>query len=607
MTPLTTALGTTPAPTPLVDGEGAAVAAATETLLNCFLREADGWRIDGDTLVVPLGDGATALEATVTYHSPTFRHRYELPVRLIADHAPGRPVGLITLLGLLLDELGGGHQVDLVERVVGSVRSVAGFVDRRRFDIDRLWSSAPLTFIESEQALLLGHPLHPTPKSRPDMSPADRRRYAPETQARFPLHWLAASPDVARHRSATGTPAPDLVTAMLRRDPAVDPTRLDQLLAAAGPARQSHARILLPAHPWELAYLRRHADVEALFDSGALVDLGPLGSPVTPTTSVRTVYQDAWPWQLKFSLHVAVTNSVRVTLPKELDRAVEAATFRRSSLGQEAARIAPAFVCVDDPAYLTVDGIDGFSVLLRENRWPAGSTAPADVTSLTSLCQDHPFGGRSRLAAIVRRLDGNGDGEGHRHRHGHADDAGRRWFARFLDVAVVSLVRLYLDAGLCFEAHQQNTLLELGADGLPERCVYRDSQGYFHREAAHDDVCRVLPGHGEASESIFPEALAAERLVYYPFLNLTLGVVNALGAAGCADEDVLLGDLRRCLETQRAMPNRYPPTLLDRLLDDPRWPCKANLRTRLHGLDELVGDIATQSVYVTVPNPLLPT
>ena len=45
-------------------------------------------------------------------------------------------------------------------------------------------------------------------------------------------------------------------------------------------------------------------------------------------------------------------------------------------------------------------------------------------------------------------------------------------------------------------------------------------------------------------------------------------------------------------------------TLLDRLLDDATWPCKANLRTRLHDLDELVGDIATQSVYVTIPNPL---
>ena len=67
---------------------------------------------------------------------------------------------------------------------------------------------------------------------------------------------------------------------------------------------------------------------------------------------------------------------------------------------------------------------------------------------------------------------------------------------------------------------------------------------------------------------------------------------------------MLLADLRRLLEAERAAGGRYPATLLDRLLDDDRWPCKANLATRLHDLDELVGDIATQSVYVTVPNPL---
>ena len=112
------------------------------------------------------------------------------------------------------------------------------------------------------------------------------------------------------------------------------------------------------------------------------------------------------------------------------------------------------------------------------------------------------------------------------------------------------------------------------------------------------------PRHGEASESIFPEALADERLVYYPFVNNALGVIDALAAGGCIDERVLLGDLRAIVERERASGGRYPHTLLDRLLDDEQWPCKANLRTRLNDMDELVGDIAEQSVYVRLPNPL---
>ena len=167
------------------------------------------------------------------------------------------------------------------------------------------------------------------------------------------------------------------------------------------------------------------------------------------------------------------------------------------------------------------------------------------------------------------------------------------------------LVRLFLELGLCMEPHQQNVLLEL-EDGWPARGVYRDSQGYFHREAAHDDITAIVPGIGERSESIFPEALADERLVYYPFLNNALGVVNALGVGGCIDERLLLGALRALLERERerARGASYPATLLDRVLDDATWPCKANLMTRMHDMDELVGDIATQSVYVRIANPL---
>lgn len=40
------------------------------------------------------------------------------------------------------------------------------------------------------------------------------------------------------------------------------------------------------------------------------------------------------------------------------------------------------------------------------------------------------------------------------------------------------------------------------------------------------------------------------------------------------------------------------------LLQNPQLRCKANMLTRLHGLDELVGPVDTQSVYVTIANPL---
>ena len=72
-----------------------------------------------------------------------------------------------------------------------------------------------------------------------------------------------------------------------------------------------------------------------------------------------------------------VTNSMRVTLPKELRRAVEAARLAADAGRRRAPRaIAPQLAILHDPAYLAVrhgGSIDGFSVLLRENRWPAGA------------------------------------------------------------------------------------------------------------------------------------------------------------------------------------------------------------------------------------------
>lgn len=595
----------------------AAVSAAIETLLNCYVREGGAWRAvpatdvpelvePGDThlAVFPLAHLTATLLVGVRYLSPTRRHRFRMPVTMILAGEKPFAITLETVAEMLVGALAGRDDTAArpadtsaaLARVRASARNVATFLEARDEEIDELFAAQPLSFIDSEQALLLGHMVHPTPKSRTELSGGDLVAYSPELAARFALHWLAVDASIVEHDSATGTPAPELTARLLRDDPLVDGAALAAALDGLG------ERVLMPAHPWELAHLREHdAVVAALLDDGAIVDLGPLGGAVTATTSLRTVYRADWPWQLKFSLHTRVTNSLRVTLPKELLRAVEAQRLLRTQIGERAAAVAPGLVMLQDPAYLTVrhggEIVDGLSVLLRDNRWPAGSGPDADASALTTLCQDHPYGGRSRLGAIVGALARRLARDEH--------EVAREWFRRYLDVVIEPLVRLYVDVGLCMEPHQQNVVLELD-DGWPTRAVYRDSQGYFHRAAAHADISAIIPGIGEASESIFPEALADERLVYYTFLNNALGVINALGVAGAIDERVLLDDLRGLLERERsrARSARYPATLLDRLLDDATWPCKANLLTRMNDLDELAGDFASQSIYVTIPNPL---
>jgi siderophore synthetase component len=165
---------------------------------------------------------------------------------------------------------------------------------------------------------------------------------------------------------------------------------------------------------------------------------------------------------------------------------------------------------------------------------------------------------------------------------------------------------LWLDAeaGIALEAHQQNTLLLLDADGWPAGGRYRDNQGYYFRESRRAELDARLPGIGTRSDTFVSDEVTDERFAYYLAINNVFGLVGALGSQGLADERLLLSAFRRFLGSLASGPAPLRSVLPARLLDSPVLRCKANLLTRLQGLDELVGPVDTQSVYVTITNPL---
>ena len=576
---------------PQTPGFDAAVRAVTEAVLNCYTREGGEWRplpastlpelaAEGDEYVAvfPFPEDRTAVLAGIRHLSPTHRHRFRTPAQIAMAGGEPWPISLETLMSMFADEMGETHAGPemtsrdkrgpdptlLLSRIRQSVTAIATALDARAEQVDELWSAEPLRFIDAEQAGLIGHMAHPTSLSRWGMEPDDLAAYAPERQARFALRWLAVDPSLVEQDSATGTSAAELTERLLRDDAAVDGAALDAKLAGLG------ERVLLPVHPWEFAHLRDRAPVSALLAEGLIVDLGELGSPVSPTTSMRTVYNGDWPWQLTFSLHAHMTDEMRLTPIAELEGAVAAA--RAFDEQADAAReVAPQLELLQDPAYLALsrDGtpIAGLSVQLRENRW--GSDSETDVSTVGVLVQDHPFGGQSRLAQIVARLA---------ERSGRlVEDVAREWFARYAEIAVLPLLRLGARLDLTIETDQRNTLLEL-EDGWPVRCVLRETHG-SPQQAAHDDIAATGPGFGEG-----------------PFLDNALSVINALGSAGQVEEIVLLADLKALLRRERERSESETATaLLGRLLDDATWPCRANMRTRMHN------DVDR---FVQIPNPL---
>jgi siderophore synthetase component len=594
-----------------------AQAAAVETLLRCWVRETDQPAPADGVLRIPLPASATALLVPVRYWSPTGWHRFGLPRLADApDHAP--PADAITVAALLSRETsadgtgtghGDGHShgdrgvdgVELVAGVADSLRRVTSFLsflsDRRDPPDD-----GRDLFLDAEQSLVLGHPLHPTPKSREGLSEAEARLYSPEARGSFPLHWMAVSPSVLATDSA-----------WTERGRRVTAARLTARLAGTDvPLPDGYA--LLPLHPWQAREIRHRPQTAALLDSGLLRDLGTRGTPWHPTSSVRTVYQTTAPAMLKLSLGVRITNSRRENLRKELHRGVEVHRLLRSGLAQQWRAVHPCFDIVRDPAWIAVDGSDGaplsgLDVVIRHNPFSSSD----DVSCVAGLVSPRPCSParpgttpdhsemhgpvlRSRLAEVVTRLA---------RRTGRPRGAvAAEWFLRYLQHVVRPVLWLDGEAGIALEAHQQNTLLLLDADGWPAGGRYRDNQGYYFRESRRADLDARLPGIGERSDTFVCDEVTDERFVYYLAVNNVLGLIGAFGSQGLADERLLLAAFRRFLGNVASGPARLRSSLPTRLLDSPVLRCKANLLTRLHGLDELVGPVDTQSVYVTIANPL---
>ncbi|MGW2341129.1 IucA/IucC family protein [Streptomyces sp. NPDC001661] len=593
------------------DPATAAELAAVENLLRCWVRENNIAPPSFGELRIPLPASGTVLLVPVHYWSPSGWHRFGLPrLENAPPHAPG--VDAVALAALLsresahgepdtptssggsaqdaLASASGGEGGELVVRVADSLRRTTDFIaDRRHRPEDQ---ADP--FLAAEQALLLGHPLHPTPKSREGLSETEAARYSPELRGSFPLHWIAVSPDVLAHDSAWTEDGGARTAA-----------ELTSHLAGPGlPLPAGHAA--LPVHPWQLRELRDRPATAALLDAGLLRDLGPHGEPWFPTSSVRTLYRPGAPAMLKLSLGLRITNSRRENLRKELHRGVEVHRLLGTGLAEQWQAAHPGFDVVRDPAWLAVDDPDGepvpgLDVMIRANPFrshddavcvaglvsPRPTVDPADPTGHPAMS--------SRLADTVTRLAA---------RTGRTRAAvSAEWFLRYLEHVVRPVLWLDGEAGIALEAHQQNTLLLLDAEGWPVGGRSRDNQGYYFRESRRAELEQRLPGIGVDSDTFVDDDVTDERFAYYVAINNILGLIGAFGSQRLADEELLIAAFRRFLGEVATGPNRQRSTLPSLLLDSPMLRCKANMLTRLHGLDELVGPVDTQSVYVSIANP----
>ncbi|MQA28143.1 MAG: siderophore synthetase, partial [Micromonosporaceae bacterium] len=567
-------------------------------LLRCWSREA-GLPVPGPggRLVVPLASSGVAVVAEVLHRSAVGWHRFGPPRLSVAQSASpdalAAPLDAVTLAALLARESASGDApeagradasasvADLVERAAESVRRVASFLADRQ--------AAPAGtadgFLDAEQALLLGHLIHPAPKSRDGISDAEAAAYSPELRGSFPLHWFAADPSIVAHETAAGPDVRSLLADLGQFGSSGRP----ELSKIAG-----SGRVLAPAHPWQARDLVSRPAVRELIEAGLLEPLGPVGPRWHPTSSLRTVYRPDASVMLKLSLGLRITNSRRENTRTELARGAEVNRLLDTGIASQVAAAYPRFRIVRDPAWLAVTTFGGaltnLDVSVREVPDGLGSAA-----CLAGLVAPQPGIGPSRLVATVRAI---------------AARAGRRpaevaaeWIRRHIDHVLAPMIHLYATTGIGLEAHQQNTLVARDTEGWPVAGWFRDNQGYYLAESGLPGVLR-LTGATESSLAVADDAIVDDRLTYYLLFNQALAPVGALGSEGVADEAELLGAVRDGLEALVTRGHDSRSGLARRWLDADTLPCKANLATRIAGIDEVIAPLDAQSVYLDVPNPL---
>ena len=539
-------------------------------------------------LSLPLSLIQAQLFVPLSYVSRVGRHRIAaLPQ--IFQKGQKLNFSAVAMVSLLLEELvqqseGRVDAASLVERWIQSRDALQQFLNIRAEDFDAL-VQVEQGFIASEQALILGHSMHPAPKSRTGFVHEDWQKYSPEACGQTQLHYWLVAPEYI----AEGTALEQVFSIQLKQEIKwhLSESELETLAAYA------HYK-LLPLHPWQARYLQSKVWFKSLKAKLKIIDLGEKAWIFSPTTSVRTLASFNAPWMLKPSLSVMITNSIRVNLAKECHRGEMTHRLWHSELGQSILKQCPTLKAVNDPAWiaLQLDGeiIDETICIVRDQPF----TPEQQVTCIASLCQDHPVEERNRFNALFDQIASQ-------QKLNDKAQIAHDWFKTFLNISLSPLMYVYHRYGMAFESHQQNVLVEL-KDGWPQWLWLRDNQGFYYIEELADEILQQFPELNDKAHAVGSKAFVDERFSYYFFGNTLFGIINAIGATGFVSEQDLLSILQQHLFD---LLKQYPESsLIQSLLYQPTLPYKGNLLTRLYELDELIAPVENQSVYIQLANPL---
>lgn len=573
--------------------------ATSVALLNCLVREVSApegrARVDGSQLVVALA--RTGVTLRVRLVRPSYGPSLRMAPPVVEEGRGGAaPIGwrrLSELVSKELERATGRRNPEFAEQVAAGHAAMLALIDARRRGDEgprlvetRLRGDAGRTavpdFVEAEQSLLTGHRFHPAPKARQG-APESWLDYAPEAGARFRLRWLAVRDDLVAEEGAAGALA------------AFD---------ALGPRSVIPRGYLpLPAHPWQLSLIAGRPSLRRALEDRAILDLGPVGAEVAPTSSVRTVYVPDGDVFVKFSLNVRITNCLRKNSWHELSGAVLLDRLL-APVFEELGALFGGCLLLPEPAYRTVALADrhvyeGLGAILR------GGIDGCHATPVPAAALAEPYG-RSP-SALVRLLAGS------------APDRALAWWDAYVRLVVPPVLHAYLAYGVVIEPHLQNVLVALDEDGTPVQAVFRDLEGTKLVDSVWSARLRRDGAVDRVRESVTYDADRGwKRVVYCLFVNHLIEIGAAIGDLHPRLEPLLWRTAREHVARYAAehaiedgagasagggggaSGGSRPPggrARLHALLSGEPLPAKANLMARWHrSADRYAG-------YVAIPSP----
>jgi N2-citryl-N6-acetyl-N6-hydroxylysine synthase len=436
-------------------------------------------------------------------------------------------------------------------RIENSLSNMAQSLKSRTHDLGKIYD-LQLGFKETEQALLIGHSFHPTPKSREQFTDRDLEMYSPEFGGRFSLHWFMVRPEILIEKRSGKFQEVDW-TQNLFDSEFRDKAKAKEL--------QKEGYVPFPLHPWQHKKILQIPEVQSYLNEGQILDVGCSDHEWYPTSSLRSIYREKSQYMLKFSLSVRLTNSLRHLLPTEVMRGLQVHDVLSTKRGAEFLAEYPWFKVIFEPAFAALKDkdnkpISASIVVCRDN--PFQSAEGIQRVLLATLAQENPLGGENLIQKLIRKCSEKDQLD--------LLSCSQRWFKKYLEKVVTPLIMAQAKYGILFGAHQQNLILEI-QDGFPATTFFRDCQGTGYSQQGLNLFSKDVPLLSSSAGNILDEKNTNYLFSYYVVINSTFNVIGAITQDDWIQEDELLKILRsHLLELRSELAPDHDRSCLDYLI-----------------------------------------